>query len=61
MIRSVVSVVMGTNGAFSYTELLNMELAEFNDVMMELKIKESAERIEETRKRNHENAVARRA
>ena len=58
MVRSVVSVVSNTNGAFSYSELLNMELAEFDDVLMELKIKDSSDRIAQMAIDNHARAVA---
>ena len=58
MIRTVVSIITNTNGAFSYSELLNMELSEFDDVLMELKIKDSADRINQMRIDNHARAVA---
>lgn len=56
MIRSVVNVVMGTEGAFRYEELLRMELSEFHDVVTEIEIARSAERFEQDRIDNHNKA-----
>ena len=48
---------MNTNGAFAYKEILNMELSEFKDVALEVAIRNSSERAEQTRIDNHANAV----
>ena len=56
MIRSVVNVVMGTEGAFSYEEVLRMELSEFQDVVTEIEIMRSAEKFEQDRVDNHNKA-----
>lgn len=53
---SVVNVVMGTEGAFRYEELLRMELSEFHDVVTEIEIMRSAERFENDRVENHNKA-----
>ena len=56
MIRSVVNVVMGTEGAFGYEEILRMEISEFQDVVTEIEIMRSAERFENDRIDNHNKA-----
>lgn len=56
MIRSVVNVVMGTEGAFGYEEILRMEISEFQDVVTEIEIIRSAERFEQDRIDNHNKA-----
>ena len=56
MIRSVVNVVMGTEGAFRYEEVLRMELSEFQDVVTEIEIMRSAEKFEQDRVDNHNKA-----
>ena len=57
MIRSVVNLVMGTEGSFSYEEVLRMEIAEFQDVVKEVQIIRSAEKFEQERLDNHQKAV----
>lgn len=56
MIRSIVNVVMGTEGAFSYEEVLRMEISEFQDVVKEIEIMRSAEKFESDRIDNHNKA-----
>jgi hypothetical protein len=56
MIRSVVNVVLGTEGAFGYEEILRMELSEFQDVVKEIEISRSAERFEQEKIDNHSKA-----
>jgi hypothetical protein len=56
MIRSVVNVVMGTEGAFGYEEVLRMEISEFQDVVKEIEIIRSADKFEQDRIENHNNA-----
>jgi len=48
---------MNTSGAFSYWDLMKMEIDEFNDVLVELNIRSSKERLEDFKKNNHANAV----
>ena len=56
MLSSVVNVVIGTEGAFSYEEVLRMEIDEFHDVVTEIEIISSAERFELNRIDNHNKA-----
>jgi len=49
---------MNTSGAFGYWDLMKMELSEFKDVVTELNIKQSQEKLEDFRANNHANAVA---
>lgn len=51
------NVVAMTDGTISYSEIMNMELAEFNDVVLELNIADSAKRFEQMRINNHQRAV----
>lgn len=48
---------MNTQGAFSYSDLMAMELSEFDDVVIELNIRASAEKNEDFRANNHANAI----
>ena len=57
MLRSVVNLVMATNGAFVYSEVMKMQLAEFYSVVKEIQITRSAERFEQQRIDNHNKAV----
>jgi hypothetical protein len=50
---------MNTQGAFSYWDLMKMELSEFKDVVTELNIRHSKEKLEDFRVNNHANAVGR--
>jgi hypothetical protein len=56
MIRSVVNLVLATEGAFSYEEILRMKLDEFQDVVREIEIIRSAERFEQEKIDNHNKA-----
>lgn len=55
--RSVAKVLKKMEGAVTYSEVLNMELSEFSDFVLELRIMDSAERFEQMRIDNHRNAV----
>lgn len=55
--RSVVNLVLATNGAFGYGEVMKMEIAEFNNVYKEVQIVRSAEKFEQQRADNHAKAV----
>jgi hypothetical protein len=48
---------MATNGSFSYSEVMKMELSEFKDVVLEIQIMNSAQRFEQQRIENHAKAV----
>lgn len=57
MIRSVVNLVLATNGGFGYEEILRMDISEFQDVVKEIAIKNSADKFEQQRIDNHQRAV----
>ena len=48
---------MATKGAISYSEIMNMELARFFEVIQQIQIINSAESQEAFRAENHERAV----
>ena len=56
MIQSVVSVLKAMNGAITYSEIMNMELVRFSEVVMQIQIINSAESQEASRQENHTRA-----
>ena len=47
---------MNTSGAFTYSDVMGMELAEFKDVILEIAIMNSQTNMENFRRDNHANA-----
>ena len=57
MITTAMSVVMGSKGAVSYSEVMDMELARFFEVVKAINISNSAQRQAEFAQENHTRAM----